>query len=86
MEDNELVLSLAYPAGFVFTYKPHIKKVIFNAPATVICWGDGTKTVVKCGENDEFDPEKGMAMCIAKKALGNKGSYFEEFKRWLPKG
>ena len=28
-----------------------IKKVIFNAPATIVFWDDGTKTVVKC-ENE----------------------------------
>lgn len=86
---------------------PKIKKVIFNPPATIVLWGDGTKTVVKandrCGhtvtatsysDNGEtkteeieigelYDPEKGLAMCIAKKALGNKGNYYNEFKRWL---
>ena len=62
-----------------------IKKVIFNKPATIILWSDDTKTVVKCGENDTYDPEKGLAMAIAKKALGNKGNYFETFKKWLPK-
>lgn len=61
-----------------------IKKVIFNAPATIVFWSDGTKTVVKCGENDEFDPEKGLAMAIAKRALGNQGNYYNEFKKWLP--
>lgn len=34
---------------------------------------------------DDFDPEKGLAMAIAKKALGNKGSYYDKFKKWLPK-
>lgn len=29
-----------------------IRKVIFNDPATVVLWSDGTKTVVKCGPND----------------------------------
>lgn len=63
-----------------------IKNVIFNDPATIVMWSDGTKTVVKCGENDIFDPEKGLAMAISKKLLGdNKGRYFEEFKKWLPK-
>jgi hypothetical protein len=61
---------------------PNIKKVIFNDPATIVIWSDGTKTVVKCGENDIFDPEKGLAMAIAKKALGNKGNYFNEIKKW----
>lgn len=62
-----------------------IKKVIFNKPATIVFWSDGTKTVVKCGENDIYDPEKGLAMAISKKALGNKGNFNEVFKKWLPK-
>ena len=61
-----------------------IKNVIFNDPATIVFWNDGTKTVVKA-ENEPFDPEKGLAMAIAKKALGNKGNYYNEFKKWLPK-
>lgn len=65
-------------------YMPGIKKVIFNDPATIVIWADGEKTVVKA-HDEKFDPEKGMAMAIAKKALGNKGSYFNEFKKWLPK-
>lgn len=61
-----------------------IKKVIFNAPATVVLWEDGTKTIVKSFEGDTYDPEKGLAMAIAKKALGNQGNYYELFKKWLP--
>lgn len=53
-----------------------IKNVIFNDPATIIFWNDGTKTVVKA--------EKGLAMAISKKVLGNKGNYYETFKKWLP--
>lgn len=60
-----------------------IKQVIFNAPATIVLWNDGTKTVVKC-ENEDFDPEKGLAMAIAKKAFGNQGNYYNQFKKWLP--
>ena len=61
-----------------------IKNVKFNPPATIVFWTDNTKTVVKCnGEN--YDPEKGLAMCICKKMLGNKGNYYEVFKKWLPK-
>lgn len=64
---------------------PEIKNVIFNDPATIVFWEDGTKTVVKCQDGDEFDPEKGLAMAIAKKAYGNKGSYCNKIKKWLPK-
>ena len=64
---------------------PEIKNVIFNDPATIVFWEDGTKTVVKCQDGDEFDPEKGLAMAIVKKAYGNKGNYCNKLKKWLPK-
>lgn len=60
-----------------------IKKVIFNDPATIVLWSDGTKTVVKCDERDEFDPEKGLAMAICKKHFGG-GFYNDIFKKWIP--
>lgn len=62
-----------------------IEKVIFSNPCTIIIWKDGTKTIVRCQEDENFDPEKGMAMAFAKKALGNKGRYYDTFKKWLPK-
>lgn len=62
-----------------------IKKVIFNNPATIIIWSDGSKTVVKVQNGEEYDPEKGMALCCAKKLLGNKSNFNNEFKKWLPK-
>lgn len=67
-----------------YTSVSAIKKVIFNYPATIVIWQDGSKTVVKCQDGDIYDPEKGLAMAISKKALGNKGNYCNEFKKWLP--
>ena len=64
--------------------KGFIKNVIYNDPATIVFWSDGTKTVVKA-KDEPFDPEKGLAMAIAKKALGNEGNYYNVFKKWLPK-
>lgn len=46
-----------------------IKKAIFNDPATIVFWNDGTKTIVKCQEGAEFDPEKGLAMAISRHYL-----------------
>lgn len=48
-----------------------IKKVIFNPPATVILWHDGTKTVVKKSPGDDFDPYFGFVTAYAKHAFGN---------------
>ena len=61
-------------------YEP--EKVIFNDPATIVFWKDGTKTVVKA-VCEPFDKEKGLAMAIAKKALGNEGKYFNMFKKFI---
>lgn len=59
-----------------------IKKVIFSDSYTIVLWNDGSKTIVKCTD-EKFDKEKGLAMCIAKKALGNKGKYYDVFKKWI---
>lgn len=73
--------------GDMYTNKPDkkpIEKVIFNDPATIVFWADGSKTVVKCQEHEVYDPEKGLAMATAKKAFGNEGNYYNIFKEWLP--
>lgn len=62
-----------------------IKNVIFNGPATIVFWNDGTKTVVKCGKDDTFDPEKGLAMAISKYFFDNAGYFNDVFKKWIPK-
>lgn len=61
---------------------PQIKSVIFNDPATIVFWKDGTKTVVKA-QNEPFDKEKGLSMAIVKRLYGNTGKYFDEIKRWV---
>lgn len=76
---------LNYIYGMSSSHIPEIKNVIFNDPATIVFWDDGTKTVVKCQDGDEFDPEKGLSMAIVKKAYGNKSNYCNKLKKWLPK-
>lgn len=64
-----------------------IMDVIFNDPATIVIWSDGSKTVVKNNGDQLFDAEKGLAMAIAKHFLGtndSKSDYYDIFKRWLP--
>lgn len=91
MDSNKLVMDLmarladagVKPASPTIS-KHDIKRVIFNNPATVVFWGDGTKTVVKCSGGDVFNPEMGLALAICKKAFGNTGAYNDVFKRWVP--
>lgn len=61
-----------------------LKKVIFNDPATIVYWMDGTKTVVKCQPGDTFDPLTGFLMAFFKKACGNKGNYNDALKKIVP--
>lgn len=74
----------AYVPSIKAEYVPSIKKVIFNNPATIVFWNDGTKTTVKCSERDEYSEEVGLAMAISKKAFGNKGNFNEVFKKYIP--
>lgn len=62
-----------------------IKKVIFNDPATIVFWNDDEKTVVKCQNGEKFDPEKGLALAISKRVLGNNYIWHGKFMKWLPK-
>lgn len=65
-----------------------IKNVYFNNPVTVVIWTDGSKTIVKANGEEPYDPEKGLAMAIAKKFMGDnetKSNYYDVFKKWLPK-
>lgn len=93
--DNEIMEMFGAPHTFTINTtttfidkKPknsfEIKKVHFNDPATVVIWADGTKTVVKCGEEDIYDPQTGLLMCIAKKAFGNNGKFNDILREWVP--
>lgn len=82
---NGYFLSPEHAAGELIPVgKPAIKNVIFNDPATIVVWSDGSKTVVKCQPGDTYSKETGLALCIAKKFLGNKGNFNDVFKKWIP--
>lgn len=61
--------------------KPY-KQVVVNESKRTICvvWKDGTSTVMKCHPEDEWDEEKGIAMCFMKKMFDNRGCYYDTFK------
>ena len=64
-----------------------IKKVIFNDPATIVFWNDGTKTIVQA-HGETFDPEKGLAMAICRHYLCDicgLERYDGVFERYMPK-
>ena len=60
-----------------------VKRIIFNPPATVIIWKNDTKTVVKCAEDDEFNPEVGVAMCYMKKIYGSRHAFSKKVESYI---
>lgn len=70
--------------GKVAGAAPGVKQVVYNDPATVVYWDDGTKTVVKCHEEDVYDERTGFLLCCAKKLFGNTGRFNEVVKEHAP--
>lgn len=68
-------------ARCTYIEKYSIKRIIRNPPATIVMWEDGSKTVVKCMEDEDFDTEKGLAMAICKKVLGK--DFHKIFKNYI---
>ena len=83
-KDKEFIDPTAFDIPPKTKYIPEIKNVYFNDPVTIVLWDDGTKTMVRCQDGDFYSAETGLAVCIAKKALGNKGNFNNVFKKWMP--
>lgn len=48
-----------------------IKQVIFNDPATIVTFSDGTKVCVKACANDKFSKEVGLMYALVKRLYAN---------------
>ena len=46
-------------------------KVIYNGNKTIVLWDDGDKTIVSCGDDEEFDNYTGFLAALAKKLYGS---------------
>lgn len=59
-----------------------IKKIIYNPPATIVFWSDGTKTTARCEYGDIYTREVGFMLCVLKKKYGNK-TFHEMLKKYV---
>jgi len=64
--------------------KDPVKSILINPVkgATTVVWKDGTATMVRCN-NEEFDAEKGIAMCFMKKVFDNRGCFNDFLNKYL---
>lgn len=61
-------IEFTMPIHRQFRFAP--KEIIYHDAATIVYWTDGTKTIVKCNENDEYSEYSGFVAAVAKKMYG----------------
>ena len=60
-----------------------IAKVIYSNPATIIFWKDGSKTVVKCQEDDNYSYAEGIMHAIIRKIFGDDNKQYSDILKWI---
>lgn len=62
-----------------------IKNVFFNEvkKTTTVVFNDHTSVIVKCTDNDHFDPEMGLAMAIARRYFGSRTKLKKAVDKWV---
>lgn len=61
----------------------YIERVVYNNPATIMFFSDGTKTVAKTHNADVYNKETGFILCLLKKLAGTTNVH-DLLKYWLP--
>lgn len=66
-------LSPIYVKGVygVLSNKVYIERILYNNPATIVFWSDGTETRNVCPKDTLYNPDAGLAFCMLKKVMGN---------------
>lgn len=71
LADEDGVFCYRYDKGGILEHLiPSIAKLIYNDPATIIIFDDGTKSVVKCQEGDLYSKERGFVFALLKRIYG----------------
>lgn len=62
-----------------------VENIWFNEwkGTTTIKWKDGITTTVHCDDWDDFDKEKGIALCYMKRFFDNRGCYNRVFDKYI---
>lgn len=64
--------------------KDHIDRIIYNGPATIVFWDDGTKTVAKCDPRDENNKAIGVLVCVTKYLCQKAGVKYSDMTKLHP--
>jgi hypothetical protein len=88
MKELDIAMKNAFGDSSVYTNYFWVKgniipkpvQVIYNSPYTIVNFEDGSKSMVKC-HNEEFDFEKGFMAAIVKKVVSR-----ADFERLMDQG
>ena len=67
---NNLGGSFSYFDENGYAKEVYITRILYNNPATIVFWSDGTKTITKAIGGDAYSKEVGLMVCVMKKTLG----------------
>lgn len=57
--------------------------VNYEKGTTTVAWVTGEKTTVRCQAGEDFDIEKGIALCFVKYVYGNTGYYNNYLNKYI---
>ena len=60
-----------------------IKQIIYSGPKTIVIWKDGSKTIVSCGEGDQYDEYAGFCAAITKKIFSSTSKAKKIMKQYI---
>ena len=85
IENTKNITKEINPMGLDFShiFTPRPKKIIYNENkgVTVVLWEDGTKTIVKCSENNRRDLYNAYCAAFAKKCYGTNSALKREIDK-----
>lgn len=80
---DEFSLGPHYQTYKIIPLSMQIEKVIYSSPATIVIWKDGSKTVVKCQEDDEYSYAAGVMHAIIRKIYGDSNKKYSDILKWI---
>lgn len=67
-------------------YRSLVKHVNWSGNTCIVYWSDGSYTKSHWNPNEEFDAEKAILVCMARKLYGNTNIYNEVLNTYAPLG
>lgn len=67
-------------------YRSLVKHVHWSGNTCIMYWKDGTITKARWNAWEDFDPEKAMLVCMARKLYNNSGLYNEVLEKYADDG